>query len=66
MAVVIGKTPVYMRIGNGREFEIGTLEHEADTVPSIDGALTVEMRTPSLAEFLRAAADAAEQVELGQ
>jgi hypothetical protein len=49
MAATVGRLPVYMRIGNSAEHEVGTIE-----VDLIDGQVTPET---NLAGLFRAAAD---------
>jgi hypothetical protein len=59
--MVVAELPVYMRIGDLPEHKIGTIELEGE----LEGG-TVVLKPLPLAEFLRGAADAAEEAANGQ
>jgi hypothetical protein len=58
----VGRMPVYMRVGDGQEYEIGALIPEAgDLVITPDGTATVQVSL-IMPRLLRAAADKFEGV----
>ena len=59
MAVTFAPTPVFMRIGDGEEFAVGTVTPEADMDTDAVGAATVTVKLPpsAIARLLREAAD---------
>jgi hypothetical protein len=59
MAMLFAPMPVFMRIGDGEEFEVGTVTPEADTGTDAAGAATVTVQLPpsAIARVLREAAD---------
>ena len=64
MAIPLGSLPVFMRIGDSpEEFEIGSLEAEGEISRDGHGNMTVDVKRPTLGEFFRAAAVAADAEE---
>jgi len=62
----ISRLPVFMRVGDGPEYEVGTLEPEAaDLLITPDGTATVQV-SAMMPRFFRAVADAFEGVPDGQ
>ena len=63
MAITFAPIPVFMRIGDGEEFAVGTVTPEADTDVDAAGAATVTLRLPPalIAGVLREAADEVEK-----
>jgi hypothetical protein len=57
----IGPIPVFMRVGDSQEYEVGTLEPEVTYSEDVDGIARSDVSAPlNLAKFLRALADAVE------
>jgi hypothetical protein len=63
MAMSFSPLPVFMRIGAGEEFEVGTVTPEADTGTDDEGnaSVTVRLPPPLIARALREAADEVEK-----
>jgi hypothetical protein len=63
MAMSLGKLPVYMRIGDSEEYEIGSVELDGELSDDGEGntVLSADVSKLKLPEFLRAAADAMEE-----
>lgn len=59
----LASIPVFMRVGDLPEYEIGSICPEAVTESGPDGTVQVVVRVPSMAEFCRAVADAFEKAE---
>lgn len=56
MAVSTGRIPVYLRIGDGDEFEVGAFEPKTTTETGVV-TLHAEVDRPAVAAALRRAAD---------
>ena len=63
MAMPFAPIPVFMRIGDGEEFEVGTVTPEADTGVDAGGEATVTLKLPPslIAGVLREVADEVEK-----
>lgn len=59
MAMSLKPVPVFMRVGDGEEFEVGTVTPEADAGTDAGGDVTVTVSLPpsAIARLLREAAD---------
>lgn len=59
MVMPFAPVPVFMRIGDGEEFEVGTVTPEADMDTDAAGAATVTVKLPpsAIARVLREVAD---------
>jgi hypothetical protein len=62
MAMTFAPMPVFMRIGNGEEFEVGTVTPEADLDVDAGGEASLTLKLPPslIARALREAADEVE------
>lgn len=59
-AISLGKLPVFMRVGDSPEFEVGSLDLDGEVSWDGKGGMVITANPPRLAEFFKAAAEAAE------
>jgi hypothetical protein len=62
MAISLGKLPVFMRVGDSEEFEIGSLDLDGEILWDGNGGMIVTANPPPLAEFFKAAARSVEEI----